>query len=209
MCLNQKHRSKRTSSITLCALGAILFAALMLAGCQATSDEPETTPASSETPATSSISVGRMVFCRAVKDREPQEAAEAFPVDIGRVYCFTEILNAGTEETYVIHRWYLGDKLMAEVKLKAQGEYWRTWSYKSVTPEWKGGWRVDVVSAAGEVLKSGSFTLGEAEPSEAPGTESGGQDTQPGESSSGDVSDGGGGAAGSGSGAGAVEGAGE
>ena len=183
MCLNQKHRSKRTSSITLCALGAILFAALMLAGCQATSDEPETTPASSETPATSSISVGRMVFCRAVKDREPQEAAEAFPVDIGRVYCFTEILNAGTEETYVIHRWYLGDKLMAEVKLKAQGEYWRTWSYKSVTPEWKGGWRVDVVSAAGEVLKSGSFTLGEAEPREPSGGETGSTDAQPGKGS--------------------------
>jgi hypothetical protein len=104
------------------------------------------------------ISVGRMVFCRAVKDREPQEAAASFPNDMERVCCFTVILDAGAE-TQVVHKWYFGDELMAEVKLKAEGEYWRTWSSKGMSPEWTGTWRVDVVAADGTVLKSASFEL--------------------------------------------------
>ena len=130
----------------------------------------------SEEPATKPISVGRMIFCRAVKDREPEGAADAFPTDIGQVYCFTVVLDAGPDETHVVHKWYLGDKLMAEVKLKAQGEYWRTWSVKHMQPEWTGRWRVDVVSADGKVLKSALFVLGEAEPAEA--TEEGAGDVE-------------------------------
>jgi hypothetical protein len=107
---------------------------------------------------TAGISVGRMLFCRSIKDREPQEAAETFPNTLEKVYCFTVILDAGPE-THVVHRWYHGDKLMAEIELKAKGDYWRTWSSKGITPGWTGTWRVDVVSADGEVLKSGSFEL--------------------------------------------------
>ena len=105
-----------------------------------------------------SISVGRMKFCRAIKDREPHQPAAKFPSDIEKVYCFTMILNAG-EETHVVHRWYRKEKLMAEVKLTARGEYWRTWSSKRMLPEWAGAWRVDVAAADGRTLKSLSFEL--------------------------------------------------
>ena len=111
-----------------------------------------------ETTETASISVGRMMFCRSIKDREPQEPANTFPNTIEKVYCFTVILNAGAE-THVVHKWYHQDKLMAEVRLKAKGEYWRTWSSKQMLQEWTGAWRVDVVSADGEILKSASFEL--------------------------------------------------
>lgn len=109
-------------------------------------------------PEPSGISVGRMKFCRAIKDREPHQPAAKFPSDIEKVYCFTVILNAG-EETHVVHRWYRKEKLMAEVKLTARGEYWRTWSSKRMLPEWAGGWRVDVAAADGRTLKSLSFEL--------------------------------------------------
>jgi hypothetical protein len=125
------------------------------------------------------ISVGRMVFCRAIKDREPQEAAVSFPNDIEKVLCFTEILDAGAE-THVVHKWYFGDELMAEVKLKAQGEYWRTWSSKRMSAEWTGTWRVDVVAADGTVLRSESFEL------VAPGQEPGpGEEQEPEETGTG------------------------
>ncbi|MBN1918838.1 MAG: DUF2914 domain-containing protein [Verrucomicrobia bacterium] len=138
----------------------------------------------SEEATTAAISVGRMVFCRSIEEREPKDAAETFPTDVGRIYCFTAILNAGPEETHVVHKWYRGEELMAEVKLKAQGEYWRTWSVKGIMAEWTGRWRVDVVSAAGDVLKSASFVVGEAEPvedadSEADGTDGQSQDEPP------------------------------
>jgi hypothetical protein len=109
--------------------------------------------------ATPTISVGRMLFCRSIKEREPQETAARFPNDIELVYCFTVIENAGAEATQVTHKWYWGDKLMGSVQLKAQGEYWRTWSLKHLQPEWTGTWRVDVVSVDGKVLKSASFEV--------------------------------------------------
>ncbi len=119
---------------------------------------------------TKQISVGRMMFCRSIKDREPQKAATSFPNDIEKVYCFTVILDAGAE-THVVHKWYHKGKLRAEVKLKAKGEYWRTWSSKRMLPGWTGTWRVDIVSADGKILKSKSFELmtpgtEEAEPEE-------------------------------------------
>ncbi len=129
--------------------------------------------AAASEPEASGISVGRMKFCRAIKDREPQQAADRFPSDIEQVYCFTVILNAGAE-THVVHKWYHQEKLMAEVKLTARGEYWRTWSSKRMLPEWSGTWRVDVVSADGQVLKSLSFQLVAAG---AEGASSGSQET--------------------------------
>jgi hypothetical protein len=200
MLCNRTYRLKHTSSIASCCFKGILFASVTLAVCAASSEE------TGEAEATA-ISVGRMVFCRSIEEREPHGAADVFPEDVGRIYCFTVVLNAGAEGTHVVHKWYFQDKLMAEVKLKARGEYWRTWSVKNVTPEWKGPWRVDVVSATGEVLKSRSFVLGESEPGdssdEASGsvemlsdgnTESGGGSDENGSKESGEgvVSEGGG-----------------
>ena len=104
------------------------------------------------------ISVGRMMFCRSIEDREPQEAAEKLPNDLEKVYCFTVIVNAGAE-THVVHKWYHGDKLMAEVTLKAEGEYWRTWSSKRMLESWTGAWRVDILDENGTVLISTPFEL--------------------------------------------------
>lgn len=146
-------RIMRTSSIALCTIIAIVSLGVALGGRLAASEEVAANP----------LSVGRMIFCRSIEEREPKGVAETFPVDVARVYCFTAILNAGPGETHVVHKWYRGDELMAEVKLRAQGEYWRTWSVKTIEPDSTGRWRVDVVSAAGVVLKSASFVLGAAE----------------------------------------------
>jgi hypothetical protein len=145
-------RSVRCFSGRICWFVALAAAAIVAANaCR--SRASETAPSESK-----GISVGRMVFCRSIKDREPQETAEKFPNDIKSVFCFTVIVNAGAE-THVVHKWYHGEKLMAEVTLKAQGEYWRTWSTKRMAADQTGTWRVDVVSADGKILKSASFEL--------------------------------------------------
>ena len=150
-------RSKHTSSTTRWRQGVLILSLLALS-CLALAAEAPETP---------TISVGRMIFCRSIKDREPQEPAETFPNTIEKVYCFTAILNAG-DETHVVHKWYHEEKLMAEVQLKAKGEYWRTWSSKQMVAGWTGTWRVDIVSADGKILKSMSFKLLEPE-EETPG----------------------------------------
>lgn len=94
-----------------------------------------------------------------VADRVPQGVAESFPASVGTVYAFTEVAGvpAGGE---VVHRWYHGDVLRAEVKLPVgDGSRWRTWSSKTIWAGWTGAWRVDVAAADGTVLQSLTFTI--------------------------------------------------
>ncbi len=43
--------------------------------------------------------------------------------------------------------------------LAVKGASWRVWSSKSIQPELKGEWKVDVLDAAGKVLSSIPFTV--------------------------------------------------
>lgn len=104
------------------------------------------------------LSVDEMKFCTSVEERQPVSADTVFSNTIERVYCFTKISGAD-QATTVTHVWYFGDKEMARVDLNVKGSPWRTWSSKRIIPEWSGTWKVDVVSAAGEVLKSATFKI--------------------------------------------------
>jgi hypothetical protein len=57
--------------------------------------------------------------------------------------------------------WHFVDKEMAKVDLTIGGDPWRTWSSKRIDEEWSGNWRVDVVTASGEILKSMDFVIQE------------------------------------------------
>ncbi|HEC82948.1 MAG TPA: DUF2914 domain-containing protein [Firmicutes bacterium] len=102
--------------------------------------------------------VEQMVFCAAIKDRAPVGIADTLPADISRVYCFTRIVGA-QETTSVAHIWYYGDKKMAEVRLPVRSSNWRTWSSKRVMPDWKGGWRVEILTPDSAVIATKGFYL--------------------------------------------------
>ncbi|RJR26763.1 MAG: DUF2914 domain-containing protein [Candidatus Latescibacterota bacterium] len=102
-------------------------------------------------------SVDEMSFCTAVQDRAPAGVDTAFASTVENVYCYVK--TSGAAGTSVVHVWYFGDREMARVELAVNGSPWRTWSSKKILPEWQGGWRVDVLSAAGDVLKSGTFVV--------------------------------------------------
>jgi hypothetical protein len=107
------------------------------------------------------ITVDRIAICTAVVDREPQGEGTEFDTTVERLYCFTELNGAAGE---VVHAWYQGDSLRAKVTLnKGQAGRWRTYSSKTMTPEWQGKWRVDVLDENGSVLKSAEFAYGKAE----------------------------------------------
>jgi len=93
-----------------------------------------------------------------VKEREIIGEAYSFPSSIRKVYCWT--LVAGAEEpTEITHVWYYGEKKMAEVKLSIKSPRYRTWSSKTILPEWIGDWKVEVVDAMGNLLKCISFEV--------------------------------------------------
>lgn len=98
------------------------------------------------------------VIATSVENRQPVDTGDQFPATVGRLYCFSRVTGAGEDAT-VTHRWYYGDREMAEVELPVRSADWRTWSSKTLLPQWKGAWNVDIVDASGTVLKSIQFSL--------------------------------------------------
>jgi len=123
---------------------------------------PPKPPAAPVTPAppaqASGLSVARDTVAAGVVDREPQDTAAAFAPTIHAVYYFTEVHGAEAPTT-ITHRWSYKDQVMAEVKLTVESSPWRTWSSKTILPEWTGTWKVEAVTEAGQVLTSKTFTI--------------------------------------------------
>lgn len=104
------------------------------------------------------LKVEKMEFCTGVEDRQPVNADTTFLNMVENVYCFTNITGA-EEPTTISHVWYYKGEEKAKVDLNVGGKAWRTWSSKRILEEWTGKWRVDVVSASGEVLLSKEFSI--------------------------------------------------
>jgi hypothetical protein len=105
------------------------------------------------------ITVVGMKLGTGVQDKEIQGEADAFKPDVGRVYCWAK--TSGGEGTDLTYAWYKADQKMSEVKVALKYASMRTWSYKTITADMKGDWRVDLVGSDGNVLKSVSFKVGD------------------------------------------------
>jgi len=106
------------------------------------------------------LTVEEQVICTAIEDRAPTGADSSFASDVGQLYCFTKISGA-EDTTSVSHIWYFNGEEKAKVELNVKSKNWRTWSSKRIDPGWIGDWRVEVVSASGDVLSTRSFTITE------------------------------------------------
>lgn len=104
------------------------------------------------------LTVDEQTICTAVEERVPVGADSSFASDVGKLYCYTKISGA-EDTTSVSHVWYLGDEEKAKVELSVKGKSWRTWSSKNIDSSWVGDWKVEVVSANGDVLSIKSFVI--------------------------------------------------
>ena len=105
-----------------------------------------------------SLQVQDVAVATGVHDRVPTGISSSFDGSVGKLYAFTRIVGA-EGETRVYHKWYHGDELVADVPLTVRSGDWRTWSSKTVLPEWTGDWRVVVVAEDGSVLGSVKFAV--------------------------------------------------
>lgn len=104
------------------------------------------------------IEVDNLVITTAIVDREPIDSVEVFPVQNGKLYCFTRLVGA-EPETKIYHVWYLGKQLMSRVELPVNSPDWRTWSAKSFLESWQGEWRVEIQDMEGRILKEIAFQV--------------------------------------------------
>jgi hypothetical protein len=104
------------------------------------------------------LMVEEMTFCTGIEEREPVGEASEFTTELERVWCWTNIVGA-TDTTLVTHKWYWEGENVAEVELEIRYPRMRTWSYKTITPEMIGNWKVEVVDPDGVILTEKSFTI--------------------------------------------------
>ena len=106
----------------------------------------------------SGLKVEEGVITTRIVERSPADSVQTYPVAVGKVYCFTHITGA-EGDTNVTHVWYLGKKEISRVTLPVRSSDWRTWSVKTILPQWTGNWRVEVLDADGNLLQTIPFTL--------------------------------------------------
>lgn len=104
------------------------------------------------------LEVSDAVIAAGVENLVPQGVDKAFPPAVGTLYAFTRI-QGSKGETLVIHKWFHGDQLKAEIKLPVRSKSWRTYSSKIILPEWTGDWKVEVTTEDGTVLVSLPFLV--------------------------------------------------
>jgi len=104
------------------------------------------------------LQVAEGVVTTAVSERAPVDAIETYPASVGRLFCFTRLTGAAVE-TSVLHVWYRGEEEVARIELPIRSTDWRTWSAKTILPEWRGEWRVEVLDAGGRLLQAIPFSL--------------------------------------------------
>ncbi len=120
-----------------------------------------TEPAEPVEPGGPRLIVHRAVAATGVSNRAPVGEATTFSPSVGKVYCFTEVspADAAAATTSLIHRWYRGDRPEGETRLKVAGSHWRTYSNRTVSDAKMGGWRVELVDSAGNILQTVRFTV--------------------------------------------------
>ncbi len=104
------------------------------------------------------VQLAEAVVCQDVVDRAPVGSGDVFAKEIPKVYCFTRVVGAA-EGTQLTHNWYYQGSLKASVKLNVRSSNYRTWSSKTMMPEWAGEWMVEILSADGKPLESIIFFL--------------------------------------------------
>lgn len=93
-----------------------------------------------------------------VENREAIGVDTIFSADVGKLYCWTKITGA-TTETQISHNWYYQDQEVVKIDIMVKYPSYRCWSIKTIYPEMKGNWRVDIVDAEGDTIGSISFTV--------------------------------------------------
>ncbi|MBI3398187.1 MAG: DUF2914 domain-containing protein [Deltaproteobacteria bacterium] len=104
------------------------------------------------------LSVEAAVIATGVENLTPMGVAEKFPATVGKLYCYSKIVG-GTEGSSIKHIWYRGDKNVSEIVLPIKYPSFRTYSYKTIPPDWTGKWKVEIVANDGTVLKTLEFDV--------------------------------------------------
>ncbi len=106
----------------------------------------------------SELRIEDAVICHDIQALEPVGSGDVFSSDFKKLICFSRVIGA-KEDTEIKHNWYFGEKLLSSVTLHVGSISWRTYSSKTILPEYSGEWKVEILSQNGEILKQIYFIV--------------------------------------------------
>jgi len=105
-----------------------------------------------------SVTVSEASLCLDVVDLSCVGENDQFPVEAGKIYCFSRIIGAQSPVS-ITHVWYYGDREVARVSLAVNSPNWRTYSSKKILRSQIGEWHVDILGPEGELLREIVFNV--------------------------------------------------
>ncbi len=109
--------------------------------------------------ASNEIEILQAIACTGIVNRLPVGPGKIFPIATPRVYIFNK-LKYPQPPGMIRHVYYFNNRKTGETNLNIHAAEWRTWSYKTISNEHMvGEWRVDILSANGDVLTQVPFTI--------------------------------------------------
>lgn len=106
----------------------------------------------------SDVTIVEARICEGIIEREPVAPGDVFPSDINELYCFSRVKS--DENTEIKHIWYCNGEPVAEVPLNiGASSGWRTFSSKNISTLDKGNWKVEIVTAGGDPVKTIQFII--------------------------------------------------
>ena len=106
----------------------------------------------------SASSLAAAVICEDVKNHEIINPGVVFPVEMGKVLCFT-VFDPVALDTFIHHRWYYRDRLSTSAKLSLRPPRWATYSRMQLREADKGPWRVEITDAEGRHIRTLRFSI--------------------------------------------------
>jgi len=105
-----------------------------------------------------STSLAMATMCEGISESMPVNPTIVFPVSNRNAFCLSAF-GVVKEKTHINHFWYRRDKLVSNVRLLIQPPRWTTYSSIDLRESDKGPWRVDVVDANNNLLKTLRFSI--------------------------------------------------
>ncbi|ETR72367.1 MAG: hypothetical protein OMM_07541 [Candidatus Magnetoglobus multicellularis str. Araruama] len=106
------------------------------------------------------IDVNQIHICKDVIDLAPIEVDSSFDAYVGKLYCFTKIVDVAAPPTQIYHVWFYENAEIARVPLDIGGVQWRTYSSKVIPPTMVGNWQVLVLGPDENIIESVEFIVG-------------------------------------------------
>ena len=104
------------------------------------------------------MSLMQAVMCEYIEGYEPQNAAVAFSVNVGKISCFTAF-GGIKETTATLHKWFRRDELVTTKRLTLKPPSWSTYSSIQLREADKGPWRVEIWNDHNQLMQTLRFSV--------------------------------------------------